>query len=85
MTNSRLYYVSLTIDFAMAFIRLTILLENKILVFLGTSRGKGYDSDPFATGTCDWQFKHEICYGNKKTENYIEYAYHLFHSIQNKN
>jgi hypothetical protein len=53
MTNSRLYYVSLTIDFAMAFIRLTILLENKILVFLGTSRGKGYDSDPFATGTCD--------------------------------
>lgn len=64
MVNSRPYYVSLTIDFAMAFIRVTVLLENKKLVFLGTQRGKGYDPRPFATGTCDFQLEHEICYGN---------------------
>ena len=74
MVNSRPYYVRLTIDFAMAFIRVTVLFENKKLVFLGTPRGKGYDSRPFATGTCDFQLEHEICYGiqmavkNKKGE-----------------
>lgn len=54
-TNIWSYYNILTIDLAMAFTRETVLFENKILMFLGTSRGKGYDSDRFATGTCDYR------------------------------
>lgn len=42
---------NLTIDLAMAFDGVIVLLENKNLVFLGTSTGKGYDPWPFATGT----------------------------------
>lgn len=41
----------LTMDFAMALAGVTVLLENKNLVFLGTSTEKGYDPPPFATGT----------------------------------
>jgi hypothetical protein len=48
-------YNSLTIDFAMAFAGETALLENKNLVFLGTSTEKGTDPVPFATGTCGLQ------------------------------
>jgi hypothetical protein len=62
--NSMPCYISLTIDFAIAFTRVPVLLENKNLMFWGTSRGNGYDSHPFATGTCNYQLKHEICYGN---------------------
>lgn len=39
-------------DLAIAFAGVAVLLENKNLVFLGTSIGKGYDPLPFATGTC---------------------------------
>lgn len=35
----------------MAFPGVPILLENKNLVFLGTSNGKGYDPFAFDTGT----------------------------------
>lgn len=48
-------YNGLTIDFAMAFAGVAVLLENKNLVFLGTSTEKGYDPVPFATGTCGLQ------------------------------
>ena len=43
----------LTIDLAIAFAGVEVLLENKNLVFLGTSSEKGYDPLPFATGTYD--------------------------------
>jgi hypothetical protein len=48
-------YNGLTIDFAMALAGVAVLLENKNLVFLGTSTEKGYDPVPFATGTCGLQ------------------------------
>lgn len=37
----------------MAFAGVSVLLENKNLVYLGTSTEKGYDPLPFATGTCE--------------------------------
>lgn len=37
----------------MAVAGVTTLLENKNLVFLGTSMEKGYDPLPLAIGTCD--------------------------------
>lgn len=43
--------MDITIDFAMAFDGVCDLLENKNLVFLGTSIEKGYDPPPLATGT----------------------------------
>lgn len=48
-------FCHLTIDFAIAFAGVVVLLENKNLVFLGTSTEKGYDPLPFATGTWDSQ------------------------------
>lgn len=42
-----------TTDLAMAAEGVTTLLENKNLVFLGTSMENGYDPLPFAIGTCD--------------------------------
>jgi len=45
----------LTIDLEIAFAGVEVLLENKNLVFLGTSSEKGYELLPFATGTCDLQ------------------------------
>lgn len=56
-TRYRSWHINLTIDFAMAFAGVTALLENKNLVFLGTSRGKGYEPVPFATGTCNCQLR----------------------------
>lgn len=44
--------INLTIDFAMALAGVCDLLENKNLVFLGTSIENGYDPPPLATGTC---------------------------------
>lgn len=41
----------LTIDCAIDFDGVIVLLENRNLVFLGTSTEKGYDPLPFATGT----------------------------------
>jgi hypothetical protein len=40
-----------TIDCAIDLDGVVVLLENKNLVFLGTSTEKGYDPLPFATGT----------------------------------
>lgn len=45
----------LTIDLEIAFAGVEVLLENKNLVFLGTSSEKGYEPLPFATGTYDLQ------------------------------
>lgn len=50
-------YIDLTIDFEIAFAGVLVLLENKNLVFRGTSTEKGYDPLPFATGTCNCQIK----------------------------
>lgn len=53
-------YIKLTIDFAIAFVGVVDLLENKNLVYLGTSIGKGFDAFPFATGTCIFKLQHGI-------------------------
>ena len=45
----------LTIDLAIAFAEVEVLLESKNLVFLGTSNEKGYEPHPFATVTYDLQ------------------------------
>jgi hypothetical protein len=50
-SKGRTYF--LTIDLAIAFAGVEVRLENKNLVFLGTSSEKGYDPLPFATGTWD--------------------------------
>ena len=50
-------FIDLTIDFAMAFAGVAVLLENKNLVYPGTSTENGYEALPFATGTCDCQIK----------------------------
>uniref|UniRef100_A0A2P2M9H8 Proteasome activator subunit 4 n=1 Tax=Rhizophora mucronata TaxID=61149 RepID=A0A2P2M9H8_RHIMU len=44
----------------MAFAGAIVLLENKNLVFLGTSTEKGYEPPPFATGTCNAIIKCEL-------------------------
>lgn len=45
----------LTIDFAMALDGVDVLLENKNLVFLGTLTEYGYELEPLATGTWNYQ------------------------------
>lgn len=41
----------LTMDFPIALASTPLLLENKNFIFLGTSRGKGYEPLPLDTGT----------------------------------
>lgn len=62
----------------MAFAGVIVLLENKNLVFLGTSTEKGYDPLPFATGTYNYKWGYVYIW-NVSTRTY--FIHHLSQAL----
>uniref|UniRef100_A0A0A9DEV7 Binding n=1 Tax=Arundo donax TaxID=35708 RepID=A0A0A9DEV7_ARUDO len=67
----RLGFKRYTMDFAIALEGVLVLLENKNLVFLGTSTGNGYDPFPLDTGTSN-MFKYLVNNDGRKSSQFTD-------------